>query len=114
MTTCKVGDVVAVEFPFSDLLGRKRRPGLVLDVDENDVLLARLTTHPPRDTSDVALDHWESIGLPRASTVRLTKMVTVDARLVHHKIGHLHPGDAAAVSRAVQQLTTRIASELHK
>jgi mRNA interferase MazF len=114
MTTCKVGDVVAIEFPFSDLQGRKRRPGLVLVADENDVLLARLTTHPPRGTSDVALKHWASIGLPRASTVRLTKLLTADVQLVHHKIGHLHPEDAAAVAQAVQQVTASIVTELRK
>ena len=31
MTVCEVGDVVTVEFPYSDLQGRKKRPGLVLD-----------------------------------------------------------------------------------
>ena len=114
MTTYKVGDVVSVEFPFSDLQRRKRRPGLVLAADENDVLLARLTTHPPRDPSDVALKQWAAIGLPQASTVRLRKLVTVDCRLVHHKIGHLHPDDAGVVSRAMQQLSTAIATDLRK
>jgi len=55
MTNCEVGDIVSVEFRFSDLQGEKRRPGLVLAADDIDVLLARLTTHPPRGTSDVAL-----------------------------------------------------------
>ena len=49
MTVCEVGDVVTVEFPYSDLQGRKKRPGLVLAVDENDALLARITTRQPRD-----------------------------------------------------------------
>lgn len=30
MAKYKVGDVVSIEFPFSDLQGQKRRPGLVL------------------------------------------------------------------------------------
>lgn len=114
MTKYNVGDVVSVEFPFSDLQGQKRRPGLVLASDASDVLLARLTTHPPRETSDVLLKHWAAVGLPRASTVRLTKLVTVDARLIHHKIGHLQAEDAAAVAQAVQQLTASIAFELRK
>jgi hypothetical protein len=66
---------------------------LVLAADDHDVLLARLTTHPPRDSSDVTLQDWSAIGLPRSSTVRLSKLATVDARLVHHKIGHLHADD---------------------
>ena len=39
-TSFKIGDIVSVQFPYSDLQGSKRRPGLVLDVDEKDVLLA--------------------------------------------------------------------------
>ena len=114
MTAFKVGDVVSVEFPFSDLQTRKRRPGLVLISGDVDLLLARLTTHPPREPSDVALQRWSEIGLPRASTVRLTKLVTIDHRLVHHKIGRLHADDGRAVLQAWQQMTTVFAAELLK
>ena len=114
MIEYKVGDIVAVEFPFSDLQGQKRRPGLVLAADDNDLLLARLTTHPPRAASDVPLQDWAKLGLPQPSTVRLTKLATVDARLVHHKIGHLLRRDVEAVAKAVQQLSTTIVSEFRK
>src|SRR5687768_781542 len=90
MTTYRVGDIVSVEFPFSDLQNRKRRPGLVLVSGDDDLLLARLTTAAARERSDIALTRWSDVGLPLASTVRLTKLATVDSRLVHHKIGHLH------------------------
>ena len=49
MTEFKAGDVVSVEFPFSDLGTYKRRPGLVLVSGDADLLMARLTTHAPRD-----------------------------------------------------------------
>jgi mRNA interferase MazF len=103
MTPFKVGDVVSVEFPFSDFPTYKRRPGLVLVASEMDLLVARLTTHPPREPSDVAMKHWSETGLPRASTIRLTKLVTLDHRLVHHKIGRLHPEDGTMVALALQQ-----------
>ncbi len=114
MTPFKVGDVVSVEFPFSDFQTSKRRPGLVLVAGEIDLLIARLTTHAPREPSDVAMKRWSEIGLPRASTIRLTKLVTIDHRLVHHKIGHLHPDDAKAVVQAWQQTITEFANELLK
>ena len=114
MTAFKVGDVVSVEFPFSDLQTHKRRPGLVLASGDLDLLVARLTTHPPREPSDVFLRRWSEIGLPRASTVRLTKLATIDHRLVHHKIGRLHPDDGRAVAQAWQQMTTAFAAELSK
>ena len=114
MTPFKVGDVVAVEFPFSDFQTYKRRPGLVLVSGEMDLLVARLTTHPPREPSDVALKHWTDTGLPRASTVRLTKLAAIDRRLVHHKIGRLHPDDGRAVAQARQHRTTTLVAGLSK
>ena len=112
MTQFKVGDVVSVEFPFSDFQTYKRRPGLVLVSGEMDLLVARLTTHSPRDPSDVAMKCWSEIGLPRASTIRLTKLVTIDHRLVHHQIGRLYPDDGRAVVQAWQQMITVFTAEL--
>ncbi len=114
MTKYRTGDIVAVEFPFSDLQGRKRRPGLVLAGDGQDLLLARITTHPPRDRTDVPLAHWAAGSLPMASTVRLTKLATVDTRLVHHVIGHLHADDTAAIAQAIQLLAAGIIEGLNK
>jgi hypothetical protein len=52
--------------------------------------------------------------LPRASTIRLTKLVTIDHRLVHHKIGRLHSDDGRAVVQAWQQMAAALAAELLK
>jgi mRNA interferase MazF len=114
MIAFEVGDIVAVEFPFSDLLGRKRRPGLVLVVDDSDAVLARLTTRPPRDDRDTALRFWMEAGLPRPSTVRLTKLATVDRRLIHHRIGRLHPEDAQAVVLSLESLIATLNAALRK
>jgi mRNA interferase MazF len=111
MTPFKPGDVVAVEFPFTDFQATKRRPGLVLAAGEMDLLVARLTTHPPRESSDMAMKYWHETGLPRASTIRLTKLATMDHRLIHHKIGRLHPDDARLVVHAWQQVIATFASE---
>ena len=110
----KGGDVVSVEFPFSELQGRKRRPGLVLLSEADDILLARLTTHSPRGLSDVALKHWAAVGLPRASTVRLTKLLVIDHRLIHHQIGSIVGEDAELIAQAWERMTSAIAAELRK
>ena len=81
-TSFRPGEVVSVEFPYSDFQGRKRRPGLVLSADDEDLLLARITTRPPRDSGDIALAEWRAASLPKPSTVRLAKLATVDHRLV--------------------------------
>lgn len=108
MTTFRVGDLVSVEYPFSDLQTHKHRPGLVLVSRDVDLVIARVTTHPPRDQSDVALNRWADVGLPQASTVRLTKLATIDHRLIHHTIGRLHSEDSQAVVQAWQQLAATV------
>jgi mRNA interferase MazF len=111
-TSFKVGDIVSVQFPYSDLQGSKRRPGLVLHVDENDVLLARITTRPPLATSDVALAHWTQSGLPHASSVRLTKLASIDQGLIHRPVGRLHPADATAVIQALKTWLQNLATSI--
>lgn len=114
MTGFRAGEVVSVEFPFTDMQGRKRRPGVVLAVDVNDVLLARVTTHEPRDTFDVPLTGWAAVGLPRPSTVRLLKIVSIDAKLVHHSIGVLSEADRTSLAQSVEKLGLEIAGCLRR
>lgn len=114
MTGFRVGEAVSVEFPFTDMQGRKRRPGVVLAVDANDILLARVTTHEPRDMFDVPLLGWAAVGLPRPSTVRLLKVVSIDARLVHHSIGVLLEADRTRLAESVERLGLEIASRLRQ
>ena len=112
MTKFKVGDLVSIEFPFSDLQARKRRPGLVLAAGDLDLVVARITTHPPRDPADVSLTEWAQVGFPCPSTVRLTKLATIDSRLVHHTIGRLRPADRRAVAQAWEGLAAAVAAQL--
>jgi mRNA interferase MazF len=111
-TSFKIGDIVSVQFPYSDLQGSKRRPGLVLHVDEKDVLLARITTRPPTVPTDVSLTRWTESGLPRASTVRLTKLASIDQGLIHRPVGRLHPADAAAVMQAMEKWVRSLSAKL--
>lgn len=112
MIRFKAGDIVLVEFPFSHLRGQKRRPGPALLSQDADVLLARVTTQAPRSLSDIALTHWGAVGLPKASTVRLTKQVTIDRRLVQRRVGRLHPDDRRAVADGLKQLASDIAADV--
>lgn len=114
MTTYRIGDIVSVNFPFADVQVQKRRPGLVLMSDDIDLVVARITTHAPRHQSDVALIGWAESGLPHASTVRLTKLATIDHRLVHRTVGHLHSTDIRLVIKAWEQLTATIVTGLSR
>ena len=114
MTASRVGDVVSVEFPFTDMQGRKRRPGVVLAGDTSDLLLARITTHEPRDSFDVQLDDWTIAGLPKPSTVRLMKLVSLDVRLIHHTTGTVSAGDRTKLAQAIEQMGLQIAQAMRQ
>jgi len=112
MTTFRPGDVVVVEFPFSDLLSGKRRPGVVLAADGVDLLVARVTTRDSRNDFDVSLGDWSVVGLPRKSTVRIAKLLVIDSRLVQRSLGRLTSDDRRAVSAAARLLGESIARNL--
>lgn len=92
------GDILLLKFPFSNEEDIKRRPALVvLDVGDDDVLVARITTHDSKTKYDIALKHWKEAGLKAPSVVRLHKLATLEKRLVERKLGGLSADDLKAV-----------------
>ena len=91
------GDVVLVSFPFTDQLGRKQRPAVVVSSDayqeaKPDVILMAVTSQvaaTPR-FGEVVLTHWQNAGLLKPSVVKPV-VFTVERRLIVKTLGHL-PG----------------------
>jgi mRNA interferase MazF len=86
----------------------------VLACDGNDLLLARITTHEPRDPFDVPLVSWADVGLPKPSTIRLLKLVSIDTRLIHHSIGVLPHADRIQLSQIAERLGQSISANLRE
>lgn len=109
----KKGDLVAVDFPFTDLSGKKKRPALVLALDLVDVTLAFITTQlfqaqPP----DVLLQPSIINGLKRPSVIRTSKFATLKQTLIHGKLGELTSAELAALDAGlVQALDINIPSK---
>jgi len=95
------GDVVLVDFPYSDRTGSKVRPALVVQNDEwnqrlDDTIIALITssrhrrvgaaTQLPIDTS--TLEGRQS-GLRLPSVVQCENLLTIDKTFVIHAIGRL-------------------------
>ena len=94
----KKGDIVSVDFPFTDLSGTKRRPALFLTEDGSDATLAFITTqtHQARP-ADVPLIPSRLNGLKLPSVVRTGKFATLNQRLIHGKLGEISPAEIVAV-----------------
>lgn len=100
-------DVVVVPFPYTDRLTEKRRPALVVSMAEmpdlvGRVWLAMITTAPVSQIGDVALSDIGAAGLPVPSTLRGSKIATLDAALILRRIGRLSDTDEKAAREALR------------
>lgn len=90
----KQGDIVSVDFPFSDGTEVKRRPALVLSTDAihatGDVLLMQITSKPRATPLNIPIEGIDlTKPLPLKSFLRLHKIFTLDKSLVIMKLSHL-------------------------
>jgi mRNA interferase MazF len=103
------GEVLLLSFPFSNAAGVKRRPALVLlDTEDNDVLVARITGQLIQTQFDVELQEWQQAGLRLPSVVRLHKLATLEKRLVERSFGSLSETDLQQVQAILQRLLQAI------
>jgi mRNA interferase MazF len=86
------GDIVAVNFPFSDLSSSKRRPALVLAYAENgDYLLCQITSKTTKDKWAIELPESEIIEgeLFKSSNIRPNRLFTADQSIILYKVGQI-------------------------
>ena len=91
MVNLNFGDIVLLEFPFTDGKNKKKRPALVLfhDKKDNELLLARITSKIYKTNFDIELNDWQQSNLLLKSCVRLSKLATLHTDLVYTKLGKL-------------------------
>lgn len=97
------GDVVLVDFPFSDQTGRKVRPALVVQNDAwnsvlDDTILALITSSnkrrvgaPTQYTLELKTAEGRQSGLRLDSIVQCENLVTYDQGLIPRTLGSLPP-----------------------
>ena len=94
------GDIVLVGFPFTNLKQVKVRPALVISSDvvhkeEDDVTLLFISSVIPSDITKFELcfrkNHadFEKSGLKKDSLFKTNKIVTIQKKLIHRKLGTL-------------------------
>lgn len=89
--TISPGDFWIANIAFTDGSIAKKRPVLVLWLDGQDVVVAAVTSAPPRTNTDIFLEDWQQSGLRRPSTVRLFRLDCLEQSLMLAKIGTISP-----------------------
>lgn len=102
------GDVVLVEFVFSDESGAKLRPALVVSSSSyhearEEVIIAAITSNVSRRLpGDHVIEEWQDAGLVSPSAV--TGIVrAIKWSMIRRTLGSLAAHDQSAVDRALRR-----------
>ena len=98
-----LGDVVTLVDPLAG--GDTPRSALILaDTGDDDVVVACITTHRPRDSFDVPVNDLSQASLARPSIVRPHKPTTIKRSRINRRIGTLSTEDLARVRNSFSRL----------
>jgi mRNA interferase MazF len=93
------GDVVLVPFPFTDQLGLKKRPAVVVSSSDycehrRDIVIMAITSQvrQPLAFAEALIVDWQGAGLIKASVLKPV-FTTIEQGLVNRKMGALSAAD---------------------
>jgi len=86
---CSKGEV----WLYQDLDVNKIRPCVVVGnrkfERDTDVVIAKITSHPPRNEYDLFLNFWKEYGIKQESSVRCSKLFTIKEENLIAKVGEI-------------------------
>ena len=101
----KFGDIVLITFPFVESNTSKNRPALVLlDTDDNDVVVARITSQFQKDIYTLEINEWKTCGLLLPSAAKLNKIATINKSYIYFKLGCLQDHDLAEIRKMLKEM----------
>lgn len=99
MILYETGDVVLVNFPFSDSLSTKKRPSVIISSNYYnalllDVLIIAITSQKQFSLgqAECFISDWEKAGLLKPSTIK-PAIATIEKKLILKKLGRLTTDD---------------------
>lgn len=106
----RVGSVVLVTFPFSNLKGQKVRPALVLaNAEFGNFVLCQITSKPYASKMAICVKSKDFAkgNLPVVSFVRPDKLFTADVTIIKSVVGQLIPTTKNKILKSVRKLFTQ-------
>ena len=86
------GDIVVIEFPYSNLKNSKRRPVLILKIPKDeDIIVLQITSssYEKPVESIIKKEDFKQGNLKQDSNVRIDKIASIDKSLIKYKVGSL-------------------------
>ena len=104
------GEVVLVPFPFTDQIGAKKRPAVIVstsayNTSRRDLIIMSVTSQvrQPLDFGEAMLADWQAAGLIKPSVIKPV-FATIEQGLVLRTLGALSANDLRALRDAVAQI----------
>ena len=108
MTSFEFGDIVLLTFPFTNGVQKKKRPALILlDADDGDVILCRITSKKVETKYDFILEEWKNFNLLLPSVIRMHKIATLDKKLIERKLGKLNVATKQTFTNFIRPMLTK-------
>lgn len=105
MDKFKLGDIVLLNFPFTNAVKVKKRPAFVIkDFDDGDLLVCRITSKPFNSKFDILIYNYKECGLILASYIRVHKIATLEANMVEKLIGKTDNHHTSEVKKVFSNL----------
>ena len=110
MTGFEFGDVVLVSFPFTDQVGSKQRPAVIINSkaysqDKSDFILMPITSQIRAKTAfgEVIIENWKIAGLLKASVIKPV-IFTVEKNLIRKVLGRLFEDDSQRLRQTLAMI----------
>lgn len=100
--SCKVGDIILIHFPFTDLLSAKKRPVLVIK-DENeygDIVCFQVTSNAKQSNLfEIHSDDLAEGELKLRSFVKYDKCFTISTQNADKKLAQINPSSLEKIKK---------------
>ncbi len=112
----KCGEIILLEYPFTDDSGSKRRPALVVSADHfnagEDVIVAPISSRPFEDDPFAfpvkgSAKYFKETGLRQTSSVKWTKPITICVSLALRRLGRLPSAPLGEILGKMRSLFTQ-------
>jgi mRNA interferase MazF len=93
--TFKPGDIVLVNFPFTDLLSSKVRPAVVITTKGEDIIILGIFSKIPEKIQeswfviDETADYFVKTGLKKKSIIKTEKIAVIHSSIIRRLLGSL-------------------------
>ena len=96
------GDIIVINFPFSDLVNAKKRPMLVLAEKGEDIIGCAITSNP--HSEGILIEDFEEGSLPLKSKIKYWQMHTFLKSLAVRKIAKISKTTHKELLRKINEL----------